>query len=132
MYKRRILEAIRGLVGNMVKLDLNTDSKTRCRFDRMDVFVDLNKAIISQVMVNGELQNVEYEALLTIYFSCGKYGQVLGEKDPYFVVNDASINAFLVNPKRSATKVNNDGLEKGNSVDLGLQAVWQIAKDLMI
>ncbi|MBA0853819.1 hypothetical protein Goshw_022329 [Gossypium schwendimanii] len=76
MYKWRILEAIGGLVGNVVKLDLNTDSKTRCRFARMDVFVDLNKAIVSQVMVNGELQSVEYEALLTICFSCGKYGQI--------------------------------------------------------
>ncbi|MBA0554129.1 hypothetical protein Golob_013254 [Gossypium lobatum] len=132
MYKWRILEAIGGLVGNVVKLDLNTDSKTKCRFARMDVFVDLNKAIISQVMVNGELQSVEYEDHLLFLWKIWSSMKVLGEKDPYFFVNDASINAFLVNPKSSATKVNNAGLKKGNSVDLGLWAVWQIAKDLAI
>ncbi|MBA0736866.1 hypothetical protein Gogos_010355, partial [Gossypium gossypioides] len=142
MYKRRILEAIGGLVGNVVKLDLNTDSKTRCRFSRMDVFVDLNKALISQVMVmeNCKVSSVNVEGTEPNGFNNETDGsvelvidnlsQVLGEKDPYFVVNDTGINAFLVNPKSWATKVNNDGLEKENSVDLGLRAVWQIAKDL--
>ncbi|KAK5770446.1 hypothetical protein PVK06_046596 [Gossypium arboreum] len=40
----------------------------------MPVFVDLDKPLVSQVLVNGELQRVEYEALPTICFSCGKYG----------------------------------------------------------
>ncbi|MBA0583466.1 hypothetical protein Gorai_014321 [Gossypium raimondii] len=34
------------------------------------------KAIGGMVLVNGEIQYVEYEALLTICFFCGKYGQV--------------------------------------------------------
>ncbi|PPE01721.1 hypothetical protein GOBAR_DD01257 [Gossypium barbadense] len=74
MYKRRILEEVGGLVGKVVKFDLNTDSKTRGRFARMVVFIYLNKPLVSQVMVNGELQNVEYEALPTICFACEKYG----------------------------------------------------------
>ncbi|MBA0602216.1 hypothetical protein Gorai_002405 [Gossypium raimondii] len=32
--------------------------------------------MVSQVLVNGELQRVEYEALPTICFSCGKYGHL--------------------------------------------------------
>ncbi|MBA0854484.1 hypothetical protein Goshw_000559 [Gossypium schwendimanii] len=74
MYKRRILEEVGGLVGKVVKFDLNANSKTRGRFSRMVVFIYLNKPLVSQVMVNGELQNVEYEALPTIYFACEKYG----------------------------------------------------------
>ncbi|MBA0767084.1 hypothetical protein Gotri_016039 [Gossypium trilobum] len=76
MYKRRILEAVGGLVGKMFKLDLSTDSKTRGYFARMVIFVDLDKPLVSQVMVNGELQRVEYEALPTIYFLCGKYSHL--------------------------------------------------------
>ncbi|MBA0821872.1 hypothetical protein Goarm_018706 [Gossypium armourianum] len=42
----------------------------------MVVFVDLDKPLVSQVLVNGELQRIEYEALPTIFFSCGKYGHL--------------------------------------------------------
>ncbi|PPR81112.1 hypothetical protein GOBAR_AA39604 [Gossypium barbadense] len=74
IYKRRILEEVGGLVGKVAKFDLNTDSKTRGHFARMVVFIDLDKPLASQVMVNGELQKVEYEALLTIFFASKKYG----------------------------------------------------------
>ncbi|MBA0746542.1 hypothetical protein Gogos_009050 [Gossypium gossypioides] len=46
------------------------------RYARMVIFVDLDKHLVSQVLVNGELLWVEYEALPTICFSCGKYGHL--------------------------------------------------------
>ncbi|MBA0608961.1 hypothetical protein Godav_021106 [Gossypium davidsonii] len=73
MYKKRILEAVGRLVGKVVKLDFNSDSKSKGRFSRMTVFLDPDKHLVSQVLVNGELVWVEYEALLTICFSCGQY-----------------------------------------------------------
>ncbi|MBA0731108.1 hypothetical protein Golax_025506 [Gossypium laxum] len=78
MYKRRILEAVGGLVGKVVKLDLSTDSKTSGYFARMVIFIDLDKPLVSQVMVNGELQRVEYEALPTIYFFVWKIWSLKG------------------------------------------------------
>ncbi|KAH1030972.1 hypothetical protein J1N35_043146, partial [Gossypium stocksii] len=72
----RLLEVIGELVGKVVKLGFNTDSKTKFRFARMPVFVDLDKPLVSQVLVHGELQRVEYEALPTICFSCGKYSHL--------------------------------------------------------
>ncbi|MBA0747780.1 hypothetical protein Gogos_004666 [Gossypium gossypioides] len=42
MYKRRILEEVGGLVGKVVKLDLNTNSKTRSRFARMAEWTLIN------------------------------------------------------------------------------------------
>ncbi|KAH1123119.1 hypothetical protein J1N35_006279 [Gossypium stocksii] len=47
IYKRRILEEVGGLVGKVVKFDLNTNSKTICYFSRMVVFVDLDKPLVS-------------------------------------------------------------------------------------
>ncbi|KAK5836146.1 hypothetical protein PVK06_011902 [Gossypium arboreum] len=73
MCKERILEAVGGLVGKVAKLDFNTDKKTRGYFARIVVFVDLNRPLVSQVLANGELIRVKYEALPTICFSCGKY-----------------------------------------------------------
>ncbi|MBA0837318.1 hypothetical protein Goarm_009487 [Gossypium armourianum] len=69
-----IISQVGGLVGKVAKLDFNTDSKTRGGFARMTVFVDLDRPLVSQVLVNEELQRVEYEALPTICFSYGKYG----------------------------------------------------------
>ncbi|MBA0845519.1 hypothetical protein Goarm_022752 [Gossypium armourianum] len=42
MYKQRILEEVGGLVGKVVKLDLNTDSKTKSRFARMAEWTLIN------------------------------------------------------------------------------------------
>ncbi|MBA0581362.1 hypothetical protein Gorai_023543, partial [Gossypium raimondii] len=55
----RIPEEVGGLVGKVVKFDLNNDSKTRGCFAKMVVFVDLDKPLVSQVMVNKEIQRVD-------------------------------------------------------------------------
>ncbi|MBA0628769.1 hypothetical protein Godav_023429 [Gossypium davidsonii] len=68
---KRILEVVRGLVGKVAKVDFNMDSKIK-----MVKFLDLDRPLVFQVWVNGELQWVEYEALPTICFSCGKCGHL--------------------------------------------------------
>ncbi|MBA0653904.1 hypothetical protein Goklo_021004 [Gossypium klotzschianum] len=52
----------------------NTDSKFRGRLARMVMYVNLEKPLVSQVLVNGVLLRVEYESLPTIRYTCGKYG----------------------------------------------------------
>ncbi|PPS02341.1 hypothetical protein GOBAR_AA18327 [Gossypium barbadense] len=76
MYKRMILEAIGSMIGKVVKFDFNTDNRTRGRFSRMALFINLDKPLISQICVNGKIQRVEYKALPTVCFTCGKYGHV--------------------------------------------------------
>ncbi|MBA0721584.1 hypothetical protein Golax_009108 [Gossypium laxum] len=70
MCKRRMLEAIEGMVVKIAKLDFNTDSRTMGRFARMAVFINLDGPLVSQVLVNSETPWVEYRALRTICFSC--------------------------------------------------------------
>ncbi|MBA0696459.1 hypothetical protein Goari_003010 [Gossypium aridum] len=41
------------MVGKVVKLDMNTDSRTRGRFARMVIYVDLEKPLVSHVLING-------------------------------------------------------------------------------
>ncbi|MBA0846787.1 hypothetical protein Goshw_007348 [Gossypium schwendimanii] len=74
LYQKKILDEIASLVGKVVKLDIKTNSGQRGQFSRMVVFVDLEKPLTSQVLINGRLQCVEFEALPEISFSCGKYG----------------------------------------------------------
>ncbi|MBA0682660.1 hypothetical protein Goari_024356 [Gossypium aridum] len=63
-YKCRILEEIEGMVGNVTKLDLNTYSRMRGKFVGMVVYINLDKTLTSQVLINGHLHQVEFESLL--------------------------------------------------------------------
>ncbi|MBA0575982.1 hypothetical protein Golob_006873, partial [Gossypium lobatum] len=76
MYKKKVLEVIGSTIGKVAKFDFKTDNRTRGRFAWIVVFINLDKPPISQVLVNGDIQRVEYEALPTICFACGKYGHV--------------------------------------------------------
>ncbi|XP_017636648.1 uncharacterized protein LOC108478683 [Gossypium arboreum] len=76
LYNRKIITEIRELVGKVVKLDMNTDNRTQGRFARMAVYVNLEEPLVSQILINGRIQKVEYESLSTICFHCGRYGHV--------------------------------------------------------
>ncbi|XP_040934441.1 uncharacterized protein [Gossypium hirsutum] len=62
------------MVGKVTKLDINTNSRTRCPYARMEVYVNLGKPLISKLLINGNMQRVEYESLPVVCLSCGRYG----------------------------------------------------------
>ncbi|KAK5802898.1 hypothetical protein PVK06_030527 [Gossypium arboreum] len=49
LYNRKIIEAIGGLIGKVVKLDFQTDNGTRGYFARLAVFINLDKPLISEM-----------------------------------------------------------------------------------
>ncbi|KAK5839361.1 hypothetical protein PVK06_008140 [Gossypium arboreum] len=53
---------------------VSNGNSTRGRFARLVVFVNLDKPLTSKVFFNGDIQQVEYESLPTIYFSYVRYG----------------------------------------------------------
>ncbi|KAH1074554.1 hypothetical protein J1N35_026882 [Gossypium stocksii] len=75
-YNHKIITEIRGMVGKVVKLDMNTDNRARGRFARMVIYADLDKPLVSQILINVRKQTVEYESLLTICFHCRRYGHM--------------------------------------------------------
>ncbi|KAG8472739.1 hypothetical protein CXB51_034646 [Gossypium anomalum] len=91
LYKREIIVAIGSLIGKVVKLDVQTDNQTRGRFARLAVYINLEKPLISQVLVDGAIKRIEYLTFLTVCFTCGKYSHVkdmcpMAETDPNFMV----------------------------------------------
>ncbi|KAK8495451.1 hypothetical protein V6N12_044406 [Hibiscus sabdariffa] len=44
----------------------------------MKITLDLENPILSKIIINGRVQLVEYEALLTVCFECGIYGHIHG------------------------------------------------------
>ncbi|PPD72672.1 hypothetical protein GOBAR_DD30430 [Gossypium barbadense] len=43
---------------------------------RMAVYIDLGKPLVSQILVNGVVQKIEFESLSFVYFSCGRFGHM--------------------------------------------------------
>ncbi|KAH1114567.1 hypothetical protein J1N35_007945 [Gossypium stocksii] len=105
LYNRKIITANGELVGKVVKLDLNTDSRTMGRFARLVVYVNLGKSLVPQILINSRSQKVEYEALSTICFYCGRYGHVKNlcnfkSPKPVVEVNRDSLVTALENQRR--------------------------------
>lgn len=76
MYKKNLLRAIGKVIGQVVKIDCNTDNGSRGRFARLAVIVDLSKPLVSKVLINGKLHQVGYESLPNICYECGCYGHL--------------------------------------------------------
>lgn len=70
------MPVIGGLIGKVVKFDMNTDNITRGRFAPLAVYVNLDKSLVSQIFIDGKMQRVEYEFLPLVCFHCGKYGHL--------------------------------------------------------
>ncbi|MBA0639166.1 hypothetical protein Goklo_022217 [Gossypium klotzschianum] len=67
VYPRRVM---------VIMIDYNTDSGSRGRFARMTISIDLSAPLISKIMIDGNLQRVEYKRLPTVSFGCGHYGHI--------------------------------------------------------
>ncbi|MBA0752034.1 hypothetical protein Gogos_000914 [Gossypium gossypioides] len=134
-YKWKIIEAIGGLIGKVVKLDVQTNNQTRGRFTRLVVYINLEKSLISQVIVDGAVQCVKYEAILTVCFACALpnggsmddeiTGSRSREKEPEFRP------WILVERKLSRRDLSGEGLAKQTKNPLGSRFLaLMVEKDL--
>ena len=73
-YNKSVLRAISEVVGKFIRVDYNTEEAQRGKFARVAVEINLSKPLVSQFLIDGSIQRVEYEDLPVICFKCGKYG----------------------------------------------------------
>ncbi|KAL4324061.1 hypothetical protein GQ457_11G028370 [Hibiscus cannabinus] len=73
-YTKSLFRYIANSIGKVVHIDYNTDDGGSGRFARLAVIVDLHKPLVSGIIIDGMRQDIEYEGLPTICFTCGKYG----------------------------------------------------------
>ncbi|XP_028807320.1 uncharacterized protein LOC114762037 [Neltuma alba] len=75
-YHKSVLRAIGEVIGQVIKIDYNTEDVDKARFARLAVKLDLTKPLISKINLDGITQYVEYEGLPTICYCCGRYGHL--------------------------------------------------------
>ncbi|KAH9706368.1 hypothetical protein KPL70_012184 [Citrus sinensis] len=83
-YDKCNLRRLGNKIGDVIKIDYNTEDSKRGKFAWLAIRISLVKPLVSQIKVNGQIQLVQYEGLPMICFSCGKYGHFTedcGEKD---------------------------------------------------
>ncbi|KAK9175332.1 hypothetical protein WN944_027338 [Citrus x changshan-huyou] len=83
------------------------DSK-RGKFARLAVRVSLEKPLVLQIQVNGQIQLMEYEGLPIICFSYGKYGYVIEDCGEKNMVATSTINLVENNAPVGANEKNNE------------------------
>ncbi|KAL4282241.1 hypothetical protein GQ457_03G010920 [Hibiscus cannabinus] len=75
-YTKSLFKYIAATIGDVVRVDYNTEEGKRGRFARLAIIVDLKKPLISGIIIDGKRQDIEYEGLPLIFFKCGKYGHM--------------------------------------------------------
>ncbi|KAL4367995.1 hypothetical protein GQ457_05G013640 [Hibiscus cannabinus] len=73
-YTKSLFRHIAAAIGKVVRVDYNTAEGKRGRFARLTIVVDLDKPLLSEIIIDGHRQDIEYEGLPEICFRCGKYG----------------------------------------------------------
>ncbi|KAL4272707.1 hypothetical protein GQ457_13G011180 [Hibiscus cannabinus] len=73
-YTKSLFRYIANAIGKVIRIDYNIEDGRRGRFTRLVVIVDLNKPLVSGIVIDGIRQEIEYEGLPSICFACGKYG----------------------------------------------------------
>nr|XP_025617103.1 uncharacterized protein LOC112709433 [Arachis hypogaea] len=105
-YDGNMLKKIGDVIGRTLKVDTNTAEKSREKFARLCVQLDLHQALISQYSINGVRYKVEYEGLYNICFGCGMVGH---EKSACPKVSRTEANREVANGKKESVVGGGEG-----------------------
>lgn len=73
---QEIIRMMGHVIGKVIKIGYNTELVTRGKFAQIVVEVSLARPMISQFLLYGRIQKVDYESFLTICFGCRMYGHM--------------------------------------------------------
>nr|POE54643.1 hypothetical protein CFP56_68815 [Quercus suber] len=73
-YDPGVLKEIGNAIGPVLRVDSNTASEARGRFTRICIQVSLDKPLVTSILLEGVVQEVLYEGINTLCFSCGRVG----------------------------------------------------------
>ncbi|CAN1126964.1 Uncharacterized protein At4g02000 [Linum perenne] len=73
-YHSQVLTSLGNLIGRTIKIDFSTQKAERGKFARIAIEIDLGAPLPPVIVLDGALQQVEYENLPTLCFSCGRVG----------------------------------------------------------
>ena len=73
-YEVEVLLQLGNYIGKVLQIDTHTAAETRGRFARLCVQVDIDKPLVTIILVGGMNQPVNYEGIHKLCFTCGYIG----------------------------------------------------------
>uniref|UniRef100_A0A7N2KN43 CCHC-type domain-containing protein n=1 Tax=Quercus lobata TaxID=97700 RepID=A0A7N2KN43_QUELO len=73
-YNVEALHHIGKLIGNVLRVDTHTAFETRGRFARLCVQIDVNKPLVTAILIGKFEQPICYEGIQKLCFGCGRMG----------------------------------------------------------
>ncbi|KAK9986595.1 hypothetical protein SO802_031546 [Lithocarpus litseifolius] len=73
-YNIEVLKKIGSSIGLVLRIESHTASNVRGRYARLSVQVNLDKPLITTILVGKFMQQVLYEGIHTLCFACGRLG----------------------------------------------------------
>ncbi|KAI9089145.1 hypothetical protein K1719_029424 [Acacia pycnantha] len=74
LFDKKFLLNLGNAIGKAIRLDIHTAQRTRGKFARMCVELDLTKPLIPSFSVEGQTLSIVYESLSMLCTKCGWYG----------------------------------------------------------
>nr|POE89483.1 hypothetical protein CFP56_43280 [Quercus suber] len=104
-YEVEVLKQIGNSVGKVLRINTHTAAEARGRFARLYVQVDIDKPLVTNILIGGIHQPVNYEGIHKLCFSCGRIGH-RKEAYPY---------TLRSSPKSDKDNDNNEDVPVSNS-----------------
>ena len=73
-YNAEALHQIGKLIGNVLRVDTHTATKTKGKFAKLCVQIDVNKPLTTVILIGKFEQPVCYEGIQKLCFGCGRMG----------------------------------------------------------
>nr|POE70613.1 hypothetical protein CFP56_40930 [Quercus suber] len=70
-YEVEVLKQIRNSLGKVLRIDTHTTAEARGCFASLCIQVDLDKPLVTNILIRGIQQHVNYEGIHRLCFSCG-------------------------------------------------------------
>ncbi|XP_016177863.1 uncharacterized protein LOC107620170 [Arachis ipaensis] len=112
-YEENMMKKIGDVIGRTLKVDTNIADKSREKFARLCVELDLIAPLISQYAINGVKYKVEYKGIHNICFSCGVVGHEKSNCPKTILENSEGIEVRVTEKEKEGV----EGIEKTTTVD---------------
>lgn len=83
-YNADALQQIANSIGNVLRVNTFTASESRGRFARLCIQVDVEKPLVTAILIGKREQSVYYEGIQKLCFGCGRLGHRC-EACPYVI-----------------------------------------------